>query len=170
MYLILHGWQGSGSDHWQTWLAQRLRARGHAVRYPTLPDPDAPVLGAWLEALEAELEACPEEPVVICHSLACLLWMHHGGRERALLVAPPSYVPELASFFPPPLPPDLDAELWCSENDPYCPEGAAALYGEPLGIPVRLFPGAGHVNPEAGYGPWPAAEAWASGAKKGVET
>jgi predicted alpha/beta hydrolase family esterase len=21
--------------------------------------------------------------------------------------------------------------------------------------------GAGHINPEAGYGPWPAAEAWA---------
>ena len=28
----------------------------------------------------------------------------------------------------------------------------------------------GHLNPETGYGPWPAVEAWASGAKKGVET
>ena len=170
MFLILHGWQGSGPDHWQTWLAGRLRARGERVRYPALPDPDTPVLGAWLEALRDELAACEEEPIVICHSLACLLWLHHGGRERTLLVAPPDRVPELDSFFPVPLPAGLDADLWCSDDDPYCPPGAAELYGRPLGLPVRLFAGGGHLNPDAGYGAWPAVEAWASGAKKGVET
>ena len=51
----------------------------------------------------------------------------------------------------------------CSDDDPYCPEGAAALYGEPLGLPVDLLDGAGHVNPDAGFGPWPAAEAWCYG-------
>ena len=38
------------------------------------------------------------------------------------------------------------------------------LYGAPLGIPVDVLPGAGHVNPDAGYGPWPAVEAWCYGA------
>ncbi len=27
-FLILHGYLGSGPDHWQTWLAARLRAAG----------------------------------------------------------------------------------------------------------------------------------------------
>jgi predicted alpha/beta hydrolase family esterase len=49
----------------------------------------------------------------------------------------------------------------CSDNDPYCPEGAAKRYAGPLGVPVDVLPGRGHFNPEAGLGPWPAAEAWA---------
>jgi predicted alpha/beta hydrolase family esterase len=51
--------------------------------------------------------------------------------------------------------------LVCSDNDPYCPPGAVATFAEPLGIEARVIPGAGHVNPDAGYGPWPECEAWA---------
>ena len=36
--LIVHGLGGSGPDHWQTWLASRLAARGVSVSYPDLPD------------------------------------------------------------------------------------------------------------------------------------
>ena len=89
-----------------------------------------------------------------------------GGRQadRVLLVAPPSEganEPRIASFLPVPLPAlTPGARLVCSDDDPYCPEGAATLYGEPLGIPVDLLPGGGHLNPDAGYGPWPAVESW----------
>jgi uncharacterized protein len=168
-FLILHGLSGSGPDHWQTWLAERLRAAGERVAYPDLPDPDAPSPVAWGAALEGALAALGEPPVVVCHSVACLLWLRHiaaGGpqAERALLVAPPSAtaeVPEIASFFPAPLPAVADGgRLVCSDDDPYCPEGAASLYGAPLGIPVDVIPGGGHLNPEAGLGPWPSVEAW----------
>jgi predicted alpha/beta hydrolase family esterase len=169
-FLILHGLQASGPGHWQTWLAARLRADGERIAYPDLPDPDVPSLAAWRGALDGELAALPAGAVVvICHSLSCLLWLHHvaeGGRQadRVLLVAPPSEsapVPEIAGFFPVPLPAlSGGARLVCSDDDPYCPEGAAALYGRPLGIAVDLLPGRGHFNPEAGYGPWPAVEAW----------
>src|SRR3954451_1674256 len=109
-YLILHGYEGSGPGHWQSWLAGRLRSQDASVRFPDLPDADAPQLSAWLDALDRELGAFADPPVVICHSLACLLWMHHLAREgkpasRLLLVAPPSLTgaPEaLHSFFPPP--------------------------------------------------------------------
>ena len=47
-FLILHGWQGSGPEHWQTWLAGRLRAAGHHVQYPELPACDEPWL-RWVE-------------------------------------------------------------------------------------------------------------------------
>jgi predicted alpha/beta hydrolase family esterase len=169
-FLILHGLGASGPGHWQTWLAARLRADGERVAYPDLPDADLPSLPAWREALDGELAALPAgETVVICHSLSCLLWLHHvaeGGpqADRALLVAPPSEsagLPEIAEFFPVPLPRvAAGARLVCADNDPYCAEGADTLYGEPLDIPVDVLPGAGHVNPETGFGPWPAAEAW----------
>src|SRR4051812_18095673 len=94
-YLILHGYQGSGPGHWQTWLAGRLRATDAQVAYPDLPDADQPQLRSWLDALARELDALPSAPVVLCHSLACLLWLHHsagGGSPaaRVLMVAPPS--------------------------------------------------------------------------------
>ena len=60
--------------------------------------------------------------------------------------------------------------LVCSDNDPYCPEGAAVLYAGPLDLPVDLQPGRAHLNVDDGFGPWPAMEAWAQGAKNGVET
>jgi predicted alpha/beta hydrolase family esterase len=46
----------------------------------------------------------------------------------------------------------------CAENDPYCPEGAANVFP---GLPTDLLSGQGHINPDAGYGAWPAVEAWA---------
>src|SRR3954465_8832177 len=98
-YLILHGYQGSGPGHWQTWLAGRLRAGDATVHYPDFPDADHPQLRSWLDALApapappqlrpwldalaSELDAIGEPPIVICHSLACVLWLHHvaeGGK------------------------------------------------------------------------------------------
>jgi predicted alpha/beta hydrolase family esterase len=113
--------------------------------------------------------------VVVCHSLACVLWFHHARRadghriDRVLLVAPPSESvdsDDLHGFFPLEVEPsDVEraasvTRLVCSDNDPYCPEGAANAYGEPLGIDTELIRGAGHINPEAGYGPWYDIERW----------
>ncbi|MCA1694852.1 MAG: hypothetical protein LC749_09020 [Actinobacteria bacterium] len=36
-------------EHWQFLLAAQLVERGHEVRYPTLPEPDAPQLERWLD-------------------------------------------------------------------------------------------------------------------------
>jgi uncharacterized protein len=169
-FLILHGLSASGPGHWETWLGARLRADGERVAYPDLPDPDMPSPQQWRSVLDGELAALPAgETIVICHSLACLLWLHHvadGGQQadRLLLVAPPSEasgVAEIQAFFPVPLPKLTDgARLVCSDDDPYCPEGADKLYGEPLGIPTDVLAGAAHINPESGYGPWPEVEAW----------
>ncbi|QEM68375.1 hydrolase [Geobacter sp. FeAm09] len=177
-YLIVHGWHGSGRNHWQTWLANRLRDAGEQVRYPVLPDFHTPRLDEWLATLHTELAALDgrDERVVVCHSLAVLLWLHHAAAsaaapvDRLLLVAPPGpalCVPEVASFFPPPLdnaPLKRSAReilLVCTDNDPCCPEQAAQFYGRPLGVEtVTIAPEAGHINEAAGYGPWPAVEQW----------
>jgi predicted alpha/beta hydrolase family esterase len=171
-FLILHGYQGSGPEHWQTWLAERLAAAGERVAYPDLPDPHEPSLPAWRAALASELR---DGQTVLSHSLACILWLHHcddpvaeARPDRVLLVAPPSPASEfepIRAFFPAPLAAPLvaDTRLVCSDDDPHCPEGAAALYGEPLGLEIDLLEGARHINPESGFGPWPAVEAWCYG-------
>jgi uncharacterized protein len=176
-FLILHGYAGSGPGHWQPWLAERLSDAGHDTCFPQLPDPDRPRLDAWLETL-APLRRPGD--VVVCHSAACALWLHHRARggppaECVLLVAPPHPEPmmeELASFFPVPLEPRLarEARVVVSDADPYCPRGGIERYAEPLGAPVNVLAGAGHINPESGYGPWPAVEAWCYGENQGIET
>jgi predicted alpha/beta hydrolase family esterase len=166
--LILHGWQGNSPQHWQTWLAERIRG----VIYPELPDPHHPELEAWLGALERLRPA--EEHLVVCHSLGCLLWMHHlarGGRPaRALLVAPPCEgfdAPEIASFFPvPDVTHAAGSRLVCSDDDPFCPGGAGSRYGR--GLAVDVLPGQGHLNATAGYGPWPEVEAWCRGQDRAI--
>jgi uncharacterized protein len=184
-FLILHGLSGSGPGHWQRWLSDRLAQDGHSVRFPDLPDPDTPDPERWVRELLAELAGLDgAERVVICHSLSCIAWLAACSEierpvDRVALVAPPSPgsgLPELVPFFPVTATAQDVARgaratrLVCADNDPYCPEGAATLYGRPLGLPIDLQPGRGHLNVAAGLGPWPAMEAWAQGAKNGVET
>ncbi|MBD0844101.1 RBBP9/YdeN family alpha/beta hydrolase [Streptomyces sp. TRM68416] len=174
-YLILHGWQNHRPEgHWQHWLADRLTELGHQVSYPQLPDPDDPEPDVWLGELERHLAAGPVE-VVVAHSLSAVLWLHAAARglpgldavTRVLLVAPPSDAvlrshPEVAGFAPPPLEFTLPCptRLVAGDDDPYCEEGADRLYGDPLGLPADVLPGAGHLDPDAGYGPWPAVLDW----------
>ena len=184
-FLILHGLSGSGPGHWQRWLHERLAQAGHTVRFPDLPDPDTPDPDAWGRDVLAELAGLDgRERIVICHSLSCITWLavaQELGRpvDRVALVAPPSLgagLKEIEPFFPAiATAADManaasQTRLVCSDNDPYCPEGAATLYGGPLDLPIDLHPGRGHLNVDAGLGPWPAMEAWAQGAKNGVET
>ncbi|WP_326722968.1 alpha/beta hydrolase [Streptomyces sp. NBC_00243] len=176
-FLVLHGWQNHRPhDHWQHWLSDRLTELGHHVVYPQLPDPDDPDLDVWLAELARHLERLPggAERVVIAHSASVLLWLHAVARgvagldvDRVLLVGPPSGpvllgFPEVAAFAPPAFPLALPGatRLVAGDDDPYCPEGALAVYGDPLGIPTEIIPGAGHLDLVAGYGSWPAVLDW----------
>ena len=175
--VILHGWEGSGPEHWQSWLANELRAAQREVRYPDLPDADHPDLQAWLKALHSALAGLRDDGFdVVAHSLSAVLWLHHCANPgdsprpaRVALVAPPSpqtAIPEIAAFFPPPI--DIDAVrraadgtvLVAGDNDPYTPEGIAAAYGLPLKMAATVIAGAGHLNDESGYGPWPSVLDW----------
>jgi predicted alpha/beta hydrolase family esterase len=173
--LIVHGLGGSGPEHWQTWLARRLRNQGVPVSYPDLPDPDGPSLDAWLGALGDEVDRLgPHGLAVACHSLGSVAWLHLAARadrrlaERVLLVAPPSAgsgVPEIADFVPAPFDPGAvsraaaSTRVVCAESgDPYRPEGPELW--EPLGVPIDVIAGGGHLNTDAGYGEWPAIERW----------
>jgi uncharacterized protein len=129
----------------------------------------------WLAALRLELEALEGKRIVLCHSLACLLWLLNaragasGAADRVLLVAPPctDEIEPVVRFRPD----GIDAErvrnaagstrMLCSDADPYCPAGAASTFGDPLKLDYEVIQGGGHLNPDAGYGPWPEVEEWA---------
>lgn len=181
-FLVLHGWQNRRPrEHWQHWLTDGLRATGEQVLYPQLPDPELPSLAEWLGVLRDELRMLGDgERIVIAHSLGCLLWLRHAETagaadavDRVLLVCPPapSALPSaLAPLHAAPFDGDAlrrsarrSVELVCTDADPWCPEGAAALYGRALEVPVHVVEGAGHLSLDEGYGPWPAVERWARG-------
>jgi predicted alpha/beta hydrolase family esterase len=175
--VVVPGWNGSGPDHWQTWLEGRLHEAGRETVRPDFPDLDHPALGDWLAALRAVLAGQPADGYdVVAHSLGAVLWLHHvadpGNSPRAArvaLVAPPSPdldEAEVAAFFPPPL--DIDTVrrgadgtvLVAGDADPYLPEGIAAAYGLPLKIATTIIEGGGHLNSDSGYGEWPAVLDW----------
>lgn len=122
------------------------------------------------------------ERIVLCHSLACSLWLRHardwdGSRaDRVLLVAPPCTddVPAVVRFRPDGVGAgEVRAaarvtRMVCAPEDSYCPRGAIAAFAEPLAIPVDVIERGGHLNADAGYGPWPAVEQWAVGAREAV--
>jgi uncharacterized protein len=174
--VLLHGYEGNGPTHWQTWLADELPGHGVAVRYPLLPDPFVPDLTAWSEALGFVLAADDAAGrVVVAHSLACHLWAHVAAvtpellADRAVLVAPPG-VAETAANFPRLPPGPLDAvnlaraagrtDVVLGGGDPW--RAAPADYRS-AGLDLVEVAGGAHLNADAGLGPWPAMLEWLLG-------
>jgi serine hydrolase len=178
-FLIVHGWQNRQPEkHWQHWLAGQLRARGHQVLYPPLPDPDFPVPYEWVRTLRQQLTLMRHsQHVVICHSLGCMAWLHLAAADsrphvvdRLLFVAPPSPdflagKAEITGFRPSgPLDPLLRAtsrtqtRLVCSDNDPCCEQGAHNAYQDVFDI--DFIRGEAHFDIDAGYGEWPSVLQW----------
>jgi predicted alpha/beta hydrolase family esterase len=172
------------SAHWQWWLAEELRSRGEQVLYPQLPSPDSPGLDEWLTVLHGELaQLGGGERIVVAHSCGVALWLLAASElgpdervDRVALVAPPglaAFVPACRAF----LPLRLDRAaviassrhrpiIISSDNDPNCPGGLdeyRAIYTDAVGLPHYLIPGAGHLKPNDGFGPWPAMLAWCLG-------
>jgi uncharacterized protein len=175
--VVVPGWNGSGDDHWQTWLERELHGAGRETRRVAFADVDHPDLAQWLDTLRATLIGLPDDGFdVVAHSLGSVLWLHHVADSgtsprpaRVALVSPPSphtTTDEIAPFFPPPM--DVDTVrrsadgtvLVAGDADPYLPEGIAAGYGLPLKMATTVVPGGGHLNPESGYGEWPTVLDW----------
>jgi predicted alpha/beta hydrolase family esterase len=178
--VIVYGYEGSGPGHWQRWLYGELQKRGVPVSFPELPDPSSPRCDVWVSELRSLVERAPGPVVFVAHSLGCWAVDHFlarwGARKihAALLVAPPSpylLFEPVQSFFPPP----QSALAWQpiahrsllvgSDNDAYIDASELESIGQGLGLSVRVLPGAGHINIDAGYGPWPFALEWALSAQ-----
>ncbi len=168
--LILHGWGGSDSPHWQDVLARELASKGYPVFFPHLPNRDNPTLESWIEALDNIITSC-KPSIIICHSLANILLFHYLEAspelhfDKILLVAPPSSDAgnsEIASFFPFPTP-NINAKqklLVASTNDKYASSVDAITIAMNTGSEVHMVENGGHINTESGFGKWDFAFDW----------
>ncbi|MCK9472523.1 alpha/beta hydrolase [Sulfurimonas sp.] len=164
--LILHGWGGSDFPHWQSWLSAEIAKNYGCVSFLKFSDFDFPNKNEWIIQLTKELEDFKPD-IVICHSLANILWFHlcNEGKireiENLFLVVPPSLkcdIKELESFFPCKAPVNLYAKkslLITSTNDPYMTQQEAQTLQKMLAIKMIVLEDAGHINSQSGYGQWP---------------
>jgi len=171
--LILHGWQGSPSPHWQTILEENLnKNENYEVLFPELPSKDNPLLEEWLEALDTYIKDFKPE-IIICHSLANILWFHYinSGKmnynlKKLMMVSPVSLrcnITELNSFFPYALPSDLKSDLKImasSDNDEFMHIDELYELSNKLSIGLKILEGAGHLNVASGYGELSCAYDW----------
>ena len=164
--LLLHGWGGSDSPHWQAWLAGEIAKDYGKLSFLKFSDFDAPQLDVWKKELLSELTAFKPH-IVVCHSLANTLWFHlcNDGAiqeevQKLFLVAPPSMncnIEELKSFFPLTTPSKLYAKetlLVTSTDDPYLTQNEAKDLQKTLNIPMEILQNAGHINADSNYGEW----------------
>lgn len=161
--LTLPGYGDSGPDHWQS----HWERADSTCRRVTQDDWLAPRLEHWLAALDRHVAECAAPPVLVAHSLACALVAHWAGRARstangALLVAPADVdsplrtADEVRNFSPMPmdrLP--FPCIVVASTDDPFVSLDRATAFAAAWGSRLVTLEHAGHINADAGFGPWP---------------
>ena len=166
--LTLPGWMNSGPGHWMTlW-----EARHPEWRRVEQTDWERPRRNDWIAMLDAQVQRTPGPLVLVAHSLGCLAAAHWAATtnaaakvRHALLVAPPDVERDdlpaaLADFAPVPharLP--FASTVVASRNDPYCRIDRARAFSAAWGSEFVDIGEHGHINVDAGFGPWPDGEA-----------
>jgi len=161
-FIILTGSGGSAPAHLQS----RWESANRAMRRFQPSSWELPDFTDWLAALEAAVIAAPEPPVLVAHSLSCLLiahWQKISQRpvKAALLVA----VPDPASaVFPgygmafariPQGKLRFASLVVTSTNDPYGSADYAQARATQWGSRLAVIGPFGHINAESGLGDWP---------------
>jgi uncharacterized protein len=161
--LIVPGWTGSGPDHWQS----RWQRAHPSWRRVEQRDWERPEPRAWDHAIAVAIEASPTPPILVAHSLGCVLVARFAAAvgspvAGALLVAPadverPDAPPALRPFAPLPLATlGFPSLLVASDDDPFLDGARARSLADAWGSELVPIGAAGHVNTSAGFGPWPA--------------
>lgn len=160
--VILPGIGGSGETHWQT----RWEQSDPSMHRFQPGDWDHPALGDWLGALERAVKAAPSPPLLVAHSLSCLLIAHWQSGSAlpiagAFLVAVPDpasavFPAEATSFTRVPIArfrfPSL---IVASSNDPYATPEHARARANQWGSGLVEAGALGHINGASGLGDWP---------------
>jgi uncharacterized protein len=160
-FLIQPGWQNSGPHHWQThWQAQL----GRFARRVPQQDWMVPERIAWVEILEQTIRRTSSPIVVLAHSIGCMATVfaiRSAPVAAVVLVAPadaerPNAPGALHSFTPIPMESlTTPALVIASDSDPYCDLERAEDFAQAWKADLEIVRGGGHINADAGYGPWP---------------
>jgi len=161
--IMVPGFTGSGPLHWQTRWQEKLSS----ARRVEQRDWDDPEREPWAWALADLVNSCDKPVILIAHSLGVptvinALPLMNAQPVGAFLVAPPDLgnaemlTPQMLGFGPYPrerLP--FPSIMVGSRNDPYCDVQTAEDLATTWGALYLDAGEAGHINTEAGYGPWP---------------
>jgi hypothetical protein len=159
--LVLPGLGNSGPQHWQT-LWELCHPDWRRVN---LDHWDSPVCDEWVRALDVAVQACPSPPLLVAHSLACLLVAHWASRVRAtvkgaFLVAVPdpqsaNFPTTARGFVPVPMVPFAFRSLVvASANDSFGSLAHAKQCATAWGSTFVDIGQAGHINADSGHGEW----------------
>jgi predicted alpha/beta hydrolase family esterase len=169
--LFVPGLRDYVADHWQTLLAAGIDG---ARTVPPL-EQDKLSCAARVEALDRAIREMDAPPILVAHSAGCLMvahWaqLHDRPIKGALLATPPDIERPLPAGYP--ALQDLEANGWlpaprarlrfptilaASANDPLASVAAVAELALAWGSQLVDVGWVGHLNPAAGYGPWPIA-------------
>lgn len=165
--LIVSGLWNSGRGHWQTLWQQKYPSWTRAPHR----DWNSPERDEWVAELDAAIADCTGRPILVAHSLGCMLvaqWARSGSRLQvagAFLLAPsdtdaPSFPIDAGGFAPVPLDPlPFPSIVVASSDDPYVTPERARAFAAGWGSKLVEIGAAGHINGDSGYGPWPDGEA-----------
>ncbi|OGB11848.1 MAG: hypothetical protein A3E23_07615 [Burkholderiales bacterium RIFCSPHIGHO2_12_FULL_65_48] len=164
--LLIPGIYNSGPTHWQSlW-----QTRHAGVARVEQADWDHPDCGTWVRTLDDAIAASPQPPILVAHSLGCLVAVHWAARhhrpvQALLLVAVPDpggpNFPADAKGFAPlpavlPAQPDLPRRvLMSSTSDPYSTPGFSAQCASAWNAEHVVLGARGHLNADSGLGDWP---------------
>jgi fatty-acyl-CoA synthase len=170
--LIVPGLRDHVPQHWQTLLAE---ATPGARIVPPL-EVDGLSCAARVAALDAAIAAIDGPVILVAHSAGVLMVAHWAAQHDrpiagALLVTPPDLNAEWPEPYPRPA--TLAANGWtplprtrlpfrslmaASSNDHLASLEAVRALAKDWGSELVDLGEVGHLNPAAGYGPWPRAE------------
>lgn len=160
-FIVLPGIGGSGKSHWQTY----WEAANPAMRRFQPADWAAPDFTNWMAALEVAVIAAPTPPILIAHSLSCLLVAHWQNISRlpvkgAFLAAVPD---PLSAVFPTNAGDFAEAPrdrfrfpslIIASTDDPYGSLDYAKTRAVQWGCQLHVAGALGHINGASDLGPW----------------
>ena len=82
--LLIPGLGGNGPEHWQShWEKNREDNRPNCRRVPGV-NWNTPEKTTWLNALDDAITSCETPPILIAHSLGCMLAVHWALRMRCI--------------------------------------------------------------------------------------
>jgi predicted alpha/beta hydrolase family esterase len=172
--LIVPGLRDHVPEHWQTLLEARL----DRVRSVPPLEENKLSLAARVEAIQRELETISGPVILVAHSAGVLMVVHWAARhdrpiKGALLAAPPDLEASWPAGYP--SPESLRANGWnpltkaplpfpsivaASTNDHLASLESVTRMAGQWGSQLVNLGAVGHLNPAAGYGEWPQAEAF----------
>ncbi|MNF82313.1 Alpha/beta hydrolase family protein [compost metagenome] len=171
--LMIPGLRDHVPQHWQTLLEAKL----DKVRSVPPLEQNKLSLVARVEAIEHELKKISGPVILVAHSAGVLMAVHWAARydrpiKGALLATPPDIYASTPAGYP--TLQDLRAHGWdplpngplpfpsivaASTNDHLASQEAVSQMARDWGSELVNLGAVGHLNPAAGYGEWPQAEA-----------